>query len=78
MGCVSDTGEDFEELVPKYSKKTEDMNKNSINHTPYYPSKCFKTKNYKNYMFDDSGEGEGDGAEEAMEKKKSLLKKQLN
>jgi hypothetical protein len=77
MGCISDTGEDFEELVPKYSKKTEDMNKNSINHTPYYPSKCFQTKNYKNYMFDDSGEGEGDGAEEAMEKKKEFIEKAI-
>ena len=75
MGCVSDAGEDFEELVPKYSKKTEDMNKNSINHTPYYPSKCFQTKNYKDYMFDDSGEG--DGAEEAMEKKKEFIEKAI-
>lgn len=77
MGCVSDAGEDFEELVPKYSKKTEDMNKNSINHTPYYPSKCFQTKNYKDYMFDDSGEGEGEGADEAMEKKKEFIEKAI-
>ena len=70
MGCVSDVGEDLVEIVPKYSKKTEDMNKNSINHTPYYPSKCFQTKNYKNYMFDDSGVGEGGEAEEALEKKR--------
>lgn len=77
MGCVSDTGEDFEELIPKYSKKKEDMNKNSINHTPYYPSKCFQTKNYKNYMFDDSGEGGGDGAGEAMKKKKEFIEKAI-
>ena len=77
MGCVSDAGEDLEELVPKYSKKSEDMNKNSLNHTPYYPSKCFQTKNYKNYMFDDSGEGEGDEAEEAKEKKKEFIEKAI-
>ena len=74
MGCVSDVGEDLVEIVPKYSKKTEDMNKNSINHTPYYPSKCFQTKNYKNYMFDDSGVGEGGEAEEALEKKEFIEK----
>ena len=77
MGCVSDVGEDLVEIVPKYSKKTEDMNKNSINHTPYYPSKCFQTKNYKDYMFDDSGVGEGDGAEEALEKKKEFIEKAI-
>ena len=77
MGCVSDAGEDLEELVPKYSKKSEDMNKNSLNHTPYYPSKCFQSKNYKNYMFDDSGEGEGEEAEEAKEKKKEFIEKAI-
>lgn len=63
MGCVSDLGEDFEELVPKYSMDGAEMDNNSTKKSPYYPSKCFQTKNYKDYMFDDSGEGEDDAIE---------------
>ena len=77
MGCVSDVGEDLEELVPKYSKKSEDMNKNSLNHTPYYPSKCFQTKNYKNYMFDDSGEGGEEKKREFIEKAIKFMSEKL-
>lgn len=72
MGCVSDVGEDLVEIVPKYSDKIDDMNKNLINNTPYYPSKCFQTKNYKNYMFDDSGEGG-----EALDKRKKFIEKAI-
>ena len=73
-GCVSDIGEDFEELVPKYSQDGAEMDNNSKKKSPYYPSKCFQTKNYKDYMFDDSGLGE----EEAIEKKEKYAEKAID
>ena len=73
-GCVSDIGEDFEELVPKYSQDGAEMDNNSKKKSPYYPSKCFQTKNYKDYMFDDSGLGE----EEAIEKKEKYAEEAID
>lgn len=74
MGCVSEHGEDFEELVPKYSTDGAEMDNNSMKKSPYYPSKCFQTKNYKDYMFDDSGIGEND----AIEKKEKYAEEAIN
>ena len=74
MGCVSDIGEDFDELVPKYSTDGAEMDNNSMKKSPYYPSKCFQTKNYKDYMFDDSGQGE----EDAIEKKEKYAEEAID
>jgi hypothetical protein len=77
MGCVSEGREDFDELVPKYSSDSAEMDKNAENKSPYYPSKCLQTKNYSKYMFDDSGSGEGDDGEKAKKKKNEYEKKAI-
>ena len=51
-----------------------EMDNNSKKKSPYYPSKCFQTKNYKDYMFDDSGEGEDD----AIEKKEKYAEEAID
>lgn len=74
MGCVSDEGEDLEELVPLYSTDGAEMDKNSKKKSPYYPSKCLQTRNYKDYMFDDSGVGDDD----AIKKKEDYIKEAID
>ena len=77
MGCVSTGREDFDEIVPKYSNDSAEMDKNSESKSPYYPSKCLQTKNYSKYMFDDSGSGEGEDGDKAKKKKDDYEKKAI-
>lgn len=54
MGCVSDIGEDLEELIPIYSTEKDQMKSYAKSKAPYYPTKCLQTQNYKDYMFDET------------------------
>jgi len=55
LGCVSDVGEDLEEMIPSYTTDDAQMGRNIKQKTPYYPSKCFQMPDYKKWMIDDSG-----------------------
>ena len=54
MGCVSDVGEDLNEIIPSYSTDKDQMKSDAISKAPYYPTKCLQTQNYKDYMFDET------------------------
>jgi hypothetical protein len=54
MGCVSDVGEDLNEIIPPYSTDKDQTRANAISKAPYYPTKCLQTQNYKDYMFDET------------------------
>lgn len=53
MGCVSEVGEDLNEIIPPYSTDKDQMRANAISKAPYYPTKCLQTQNYKDNMFDE-------------------------
>ncbi|WP_396189525.1 hypothetical protein [Flavobacterium sp.] len=50
MGCSSEYGEDFDEIIPKLGTTSEDQKNNAIAKGPYYPTKCLKTDYYKDKM----------------------------
>lgn len=50
-GCVSEYGEDFDELLPKKTDKKGDQENNAEQKAPYYPTKCLKKVNYNDNMF---------------------------
>jgi hypothetical protein len=54
MGCVSDVGEDLNEIVPAYSTDKDQMKSYANSKAPYYPTKCLQTQNYKDYMFNET------------------------
>jgi hypothetical protein len=46
-GCISSVGEDFERLVPAYTKDEEKNNDNAVKYSPYLPNRCLsKTNGY--------------------------------
>ena len=46
-GCVSSNGEDFERLVPAYTKDKEKNTENASKYSPYLPNRCLsKTNGY--------------------------------
>ena len=51
-GCISDYGEDFEQMVPSYTKDSGQRKLNSNSKAPYFPTKCLLQPNYKVNMFD--------------------------
>jgi hypothetical protein len=53
-GCVSDYGEDFEQMIPGYTNDSGQRKLNSNSKAPYYPTKCLRQLNYKSNMFDDN------------------------
>lgn len=53
-GCISDTGEDINALIPKYSNKENTMEGNSDGKSPYIPRKCLRPFNYSKNGFDDN------------------------
>lgn len=55
-GCVSDYGEDLDQIVPGFTKDAGQRKLNSNAKAPYYPSKCLRQPNYKENMFDDNDE----------------------
>jgi hypothetical protein len=55
-GCVSDYGEDLEQMIPGYTKDSGQRKLNSNSKAPYYPRKCLRQPNYKANMFDDNEE----------------------
>ena len=55
-GCVSDYGEDLEQIVPGYTKDAGQRKLNSDLKAPYYPTKCLRQPNYSINMFDDNEE----------------------
>lgn len=52
LGCSSDNGEDFQEIVPKLSDNYEDRVNNAKGKAPYFPTKCLRTSFYKKNMID--------------------------
>jgi hypothetical protein len=50
-GCVSEYGEDFDELLPKKTDNKGEQEKNAEEKAPYYPTKCLKKVNYHDNMF---------------------------
>lgn len=52
-GCVSDYGEDLEQIVPGYTKDSGQRKLNSDSKAPYYPTKCLRQPDYSVNMFND-------------------------
>jgi hypothetical protein len=50
MGCSSEYGEDFDEIIPALGKTYQDQLNNAIAKGPYYPTKCLKTDYYEDSM----------------------------
>jgi len=53
-GCVSDYGEDFDEIIPKKTSDTSQHENNAQQKAPYFPTKCLKQPNYKENMINDN------------------------
>jgi len=49
-GCVSEYGEDFDELLPKKTLDKSKQEDNAEQKAPYYPTKCLKKINYYDNM----------------------------
>lgn len=50
-GCISNYGEDFDELLPKRTKDASQQETEAEAKAPYYPTKCLNTINYEDNMF---------------------------
>lgn len=66
MGCVSDEGEDFDEIVPMYNPDGAIMEYFAKQNSPYHAAKCLQTQNFGKYMYDEDSK-RGKFAKEARE-----------
>lgn len=41
-GCISDTGENLNALIPTYDSKEKTLRRNADRNSPYYPQKCLR------------------------------------
>jgi len=49
-GCVSEYGEDLEEIVPAVATSYDQQLNNATGKAPYFPTKCLRTDYYKEHM----------------------------
>jgi hypothetical protein len=66
LGCSSDNGEDFQELVPKISDTYDDKVNNAKGKAPYFPIKCLRTSDYKKNMIDYDSDEYKEGLKEKL------------
>ena len=66
MGCVSEDGEDFDEIVPIYNPDGAIMEYFAKQNSPYHAAKCLQTQNFSEYMYDEDSK-RGKFAKEARE-----------
>ena len=66
MGCVSEEGEDFDEIVPMYNPDGAIMEYFAKQNSPYHAAKCLQTQNFSEYMYDEDSK-RGKFAKEARE-----------
>ena len=47
-GCISDTGENLNAILPTYDKKEKTLRRNADRKSPYYPQKCLRPLDFNN------------------------------
>jgi hypothetical protein len=52
MGCVSEYGEDLDEIVPTVGNTYDEQLSNARSKGPYFPTKCLRTDYYNKHMID--------------------------
>lgn len=52
MGCVSEYGEDLDEIVPTVGNTYDEQLSNARAKGPYFPTKCLRTDYYNKHMID--------------------------
>tara|TARA_B100000795_G_C22806145_1_gene444987 strand:+ start:3664 stop:5391 length:1728 start_codon:yes stop_codon:yes gene_type:complete len=58
MGCVSEEGEDLDEIIPMYNPDGAIMEYFAKKNSPYHVAKCLQTQNFGEYMYDEDSKRE--------------------
>ena len=66
LGCSSDKGEDFQQIVPIVSDTYDDKLNNAKGKAPYFPTKCLRTLDYKKNMIDYNSKEYKEGLKEKL------------